>query len=154
MRAAWSGSGFGWGTDSMTALRALTLACLAAGLSLGCDNAGESLSHGVGAINVINAGAFFDRDGSGTFNAPDTLFAGVKVNLVSPGGTIPVATGVTDAGGLVNFTGVSVGRYTVVVDTTGLGGDSLVATGAIPSEVTITAQGPAQSIVASFGVAP
>src|SRR6185436_14244887 len=80
-RAAWSGSGFGWGTDSMTALRALTLACLAAGLSLACDNAGESLSHGVGAINVINAGAFFDRDGSGTFNAPDTLFAGVKVNL-------------------------------------------------------------------------
>ena len=139
----------------MTALRALTLGCLAAGLSLGCDNAGESLSHGVGAINVINAGAFFDRDGNGIYNAPeDTLIAGVKVNLVSPGGTIPVATGVTDAGGLVNFTGVSVGRYTVVVDTTGLGGDSLVATGAKPSEVTITAQGGAQSIVASFGFAP
>ncbi len=65
-----------------------------------------------------------------------------------PGGTIPVATGVTDAGGQVNFTGVSVGRYTVVVDTTGLGGDSLVATGATPSEVTITAQGVPQIIVA------
>jgi hypothetical protein len=137
----------------MTALRVVSLACLAAGLSLACDNAGESFSHGVGAVNVINAGAFFDRDGSGTFNAPDTLFAGVKVNLVSPGGTIPVASGVTDAGGLVDFTGVSVGRYTVVVDTTGLGGDSLVATGAIPSEVTITATGTAQSIAASFGFA-
>ena len=76
------------------------------------------------------------------------------MNLVSPGGTIPVATGVTDAGGLVNFTGVSVGRYTVVVDTTGLGGDSLVATGAIPSEVTITTLGSPQTIVASFGFAP
>ena len=46
------------------------------------------------------------------------------------------------------------GRYTVVVDTTGLGGDSLIATGAIPSEVTITAQGGAQSIAAIFGFAP
>ncbi len=66
------------------------------------------------------------RSSTGTdpvrLNAPDTVFAGVRVNLVSPGGTIPVASGVTDAGGLVDFTGVSVGRYTVVVDTTGLGG--------------------------------
>jgi hypothetical protein len=122
-------------------------AVLAAG---SCNNAGEELATGVTGTNTINAGAFFDRDGSGAFNTPDTILAGIRIDLVSPGGTQVISSGLTDVNGVVNFTAVDVGRYTIVVDTAGLG-DSLGFTGAAPAEVTITALGPPQNIAASYG---
>lgn len=116
-----------------------------------CGNAGDSLATGVGATNTINAGAFFDRDGSGAFNNPDTVLAGVRINLISPAGARVIQSGLTDANGVVSFHGVEVGRYSIVVDTGAKLGDSLGFTGAAPAEVTIIAQGPPQNIAASYG---
>ena len=135
-------------------MRLLRLAGFAVSSSLAawaCGNAGDSLATGVGATNTINAGAFFDRDGSGAFNNPDTVLAGVRINLVSPAGTRVIQSGLTDASGVVSFHGVEVGRYSIVVDTGAKLGDSLGFTGAAPAEVTIIAQGPPQNIAASYG---
>lgn len=125
-----------------------------AGLLAACDNAGESFSQGVEATGTVDAQAYFDRDGSlaPTPGNIDTVFAGVRINLVPPGGHVPVATALTDANGLVTFTGVSAGRYSIIVDTASLG-DSLTFTGASPTEVTVFPGG-LGSITGSFGFPP
>jgi hypothetical protein len=120
--------------------------------ALSCDNAGESLATKVRGAGTVNAQAYFDRDGSGTPTAGDTTLKDVSVLLVAPGGGAQVASGLTDANGIVIFNGVPVGRYTLVVDTAGIG-DSLIFTGTTPSEVTVTLQTAPPSIFASFGFA-
>jgi hypothetical protein len=118
-----------------------------------CDNAGESLSTRVPGGGSIGVVAYFDRDGSGTPNPPvDTAFAGVQVMLISPGGGAPIDSGQTDVGGAVTFSNLPTGRYTVRVDTVGLG-DSLVFTGTSPTEVTVLLNAAPPTILASFGFA-
>jgi len=86
-----------------------------------CTNAGDRLtipSLPTGAIQVL---AVFDRDASHSFTSLDTVFAGVRVALLVPGGQDTLRTGVTNAQGLATFDSLPLGSYRVVIDSRVLG---------------------------------
>jgi hypothetical protein len=118
----------------------------------GCGNAGADLGFGVPNGTTVTAIVFYDRDGSVTLNAADTLYAGVKLLLLVAGTRDTVATGTSDAGGVVNFPVQPVGQYSIEVDTTSLG-DSLVTTSLQPDRVTVTATGSPPFLGAAVGFA-
>ena len=62
-------------------MRTYTAVILLATLVAGCDNAGEGLGLPVLPEGTIGVGLYFDRDGSQTQTAGDTVFAGARVSL-------------------------------------------------------------------------
>ncbi len=102
---------------------------LLAGLALGCDNAGEGLGLPALPEGTIGVGLFFDRDGSQTQTAGDTVFAGARVSLLVAGGTDTIRTVTSGADGVALFENVPVGRYRVVVDRAALADSGGVVVG-------------------------
>ncbi len=124
------------------------VAVVTAAVSLsGCDSNGADRVLSVDATGTVAAGAFIDRNGDGVFQTTDALAPGVKISLVWPGGTTPVASGVTTPGGTLLLRDVPVGRYDVVVDDASFG-DSLRVTRIDTSVVTVAAGDTARAIVA------
>jgi hypothetical protein len=132
----------------MGPLRFLSAAVL--GLSLAaCGNAGQDLSINVPTGAGVTALVFLDRDGSRSFTAADTAFAGLGVNLIYFPGTDTAAKGTTDGRGVVTFANVPLGQFTVNVDSASLG-DSLALDTVSPQSVTVTPSNGLQPIAAAL----
>lgn len=86
-----------------------------------CSNAGSDLGLIALQTNAITTRAFLDRDGSHTFSAADTLFAGARVSLRPLGGGKAVQTVTTSISGIARFNGVPLGQYIVTVDPASIG---------------------------------
>lgn len=76
-----------------------------------CENAGEDLSLPPGPTGTFQVAVFFDRDGTRTLSAFDTVFRAARVALFVEGGidTFRLANSRDD--GLATFIDVPVGRY-------------------------------------------
>ncbi len=90
------------------------VAALVAGTA--CTNAGENFKVAALTTGAIQVAVYFDRDGSASLTAGDTVFAGVRVALVVPGGPDTLRTAVTSALGIAIFDSLPVGSYRVVID--------------------------------------
>lgn len=106
----------------------LRLAALAT-LLAGCSNAGEQLVFPPLPNGGIAVGLYLDRDGSGTFTALDTTFAGVRVALLAAGGVDTITTALSSATGVATFAPVLIGSYRIVVDRAALGDTIRVVVG-------------------------
>lgn len=92
-----------------------------------CDNAGSDLVLTVLSIGSASAQVYLDRDGSTTFNPPDTLYRGARILLIPRQGGKVVAEEVTNASGVVTFGDLPVGDYTISVDPLSIGDSISVA---------------------------
>jgi hypothetical protein len=90
------------------------VAALVAGTA--CTNAGESFQVAALTTGSIQVAVYFDRDGSASLTAADTVFAGVRVALVVPGGPDTLRTVLTNAQGIATFDSLPVGSYRIVID--------------------------------------
>jgi hypothetical protein len=90
------------------------VAALIAGTA--CTNAGQSFQVAALTTGGVHVAVFFDRDGSASLTAGDTVFAGVRVALLVPGGPDTLRTAVTNALGIATFDSLPVGSYRVVID--------------------------------------
>ena len=99
-------------------------AALLAGL-LACSNAGANLTLPALANGRIAVGVYLDRNATHVLDAGDTVFGGVRLALLVPGGTDTLQTAVTNAQGIAIFDSVAIGTYRLVVDRHALG-DSIV----------------------------
>jgi hypothetical protein len=93
----------------------------------GCNNAGEDLGIALPAKRDASALVVYDRnfDGLATLGQ-DTTRAGITVRLLYAGTNQVEDAQVTDAAGVVNFFKVSIGSYTIRVDSVPALGDSMV----------------------------
>jgi hypothetical protein len=97
--------------------------------ALGCDNAGQDMGLPSLPDGAIVVGLYFDRDGSETLTAADTVLEGARVALFVLGSddTLQVAT--TDVAGLATFDSVPLGRYRFGVVRSALGDSAAVVAG-------------------------
>jgi hypothetical protein len=95
-------------------------AALLAGL-LACSNAGANLTLPALANGRIAVGVYLDRNATHVLDAGDTVFGGVRLALLVPGGTDTLQTAVTNAQGIAIFDSVAIGTYRLVVDRHALG---------------------------------
>lgn len=102
-------------------MRRLALSVLLAAMVGACTNAGEKLTFPALTSGQLTVAAYFDRDGSRGLSAGDTVFAGVRVALLTPGGTDTLYHGVTNAQGVAVFDSLPVGTYRVAIDRHALG---------------------------------
>lgn len=100
----------------------------ASAFAAGCGNAGADRTIGITATGVVRGFVFFDANGSGTFDAGDTPFAGARVRLVTPIARDTALRAETALDGSFRVPGVPVGSYGVVLDSTSVG-DSVVVEG-------------------------
>jgi hypothetical protein len=133
----------------MSSLRPAALALVTFG-ALACDNAGSDLGVGLPAGRALSAQIYFDSDFSGTATAADTTIAGIRVYLMVGGTQVVLDSTTTDATGLVGFTNLEPGPYTISVDSAQALGDSLLTT-LTPAVVTVTNTGPTPFISARLG---
>jgi len=119
---------------------------LGAGLA-GCSNAGDSLGVTVEKTSAVSVGVYLDRDGSHTFTALDTVFAGARVALLIRGSRDTLRTVSSAASGLARFDGVPVGEYTVAVAPASIG-DSLQVAAIDSTNIRITAADTNRGVVA------
>lgn len=113
--------------------------CLVLALAVAaCDNAGSDLGLPPLPQGAIGVGFYFDRDGSGTQTAGDTVFAGARVSLLVAAGTDTIRSAVSGANGLAVFDSLPVGTYRVVVDR-GLLGDSIGVVAGDTGTIVVTA---------------
>lgn len=111
----------------MTRLRPAALATLALLPLAACDNAGEDLGISLPENRDASALVVYDRNFDGLATLPqDTTRAGINVRLLYAGTSSVEEDGVTDAAGLVNFTKVPIGSYTIRVDSAQALGDSMI----------------------------
>lgn len=89
-----------------------------------CTNDGADLGFGPLPAHTVSVGVYLDRDGSRSLTPLDTVYANARVALFLKGSTDTLRTGVTDAGGLLRFTNVSLGQYRVAIVPASIG-DSL-----------------------------
>ena len=101
-----------------------------------CDNAGASRSLGITATGIVRGFVYFDANGSRTFDAGDTPFAGARVRLVSPIARDTLVRAVTGADGTFRLTGVPVGSYALVLDPASVG-DSVAIVSLSATAVTL-----------------
>jgi hypothetical protein len=95
-----------------------------------CSNAGSGRVLSIPGVGQVNGQVFFDGNGDGAFGGlPDSGFRNVSVKLVATGTTDTVARAVSAPNGTFTFNGITVGNYTVVVDTTTIVGIDLHLTG-------------------------
>lgn len=85
-----------------------------------CTNAGENLATNPMPRGFLVVKAFFDRDVSHTLTTSDTIYAGLRVALLAPGGNDTIRVGVTDAIGQIFFDTLPVGTYRLAVVRRGL----------------------------------
>ena len=97
------------------------LTAIAAAALSACANAGESLSVPAVGTGTLAVDVYFDRDNSLSFTTADTVFAGVRVALLIPGGTDTARTATTNAAGVAVFDSLRLGSYRLVVDRHALG---------------------------------
>jgi hypothetical protein len=109
-----------------TMTRALQAAALLLAIAA-CNNAGSDLGPNPLQTNAISAVAYLDRDGSHTFTAADTFFAGAKVSLRPISGAKAIQTVTTNISGIARFNSVAIGEYTITVDPTSIGDSISVA---------------------------
>lgn len=133
----------------MSSSRSVALALLVVA-GLACDNAGADLGFGLPSGRSLSAQIYFDSDFSGTATAADTTIAGIRVFLLVGGTRDTVDSATTDATGLVGFTNLTPGPYTISVDSAQALGDTLLTT-LTPAAVTITSSGPTPFISARLG---
>lgn len=114
--------------------------------AVACDNAGSSLFPQVPGIGALKVLVFLDRDGSLTFNEPDTAYAGAKVELRPVNGGPVVKSIVTGPTGLFTEGNLTVGDYSISVDPTSLG-DSVVVGEIDPPQIRILATGEIPELV-------
>lgn len=100
--------------------RAWISAVMAALLGLGCSNAGESRLLSVSGQGVFRGAIYFDLDGNRVLSAADDSVKNMKVRLVSLSGQDTVATATSLVTGVFRVSGVPVGTYRVLLDTTPL----------------------------------
>jgi len=85
-------------------------------LTTACDNAGQSLAYPELTTGDIVVGVYLDRDGSLTQTSADTIFAGVRVALLTAAGSDTLRIATTQPDGVARFTDVPIGSYRVRVD--------------------------------------
>lgn len=124
-------------------------AALAAVALLGCSNAGEDFGFTPSGSGTVLGFVYLDRDGSLDISQSDTVFAGVRVGLVS-GASDTVFSALVDATGNVRFTGVPFGDYQFVVDTNTVG-DSLQVQAIDLAAVHLRANAGSQTIISRLG---
>ncbi len=115
-----------------------------------CSNAGEDLGIGLPGARAMSAQVFYDRDFSGTATQADTAFAGLRVFALVAGTQDTAGSATTDANGLVDFSNLTPGQYTIAVDSLQVLGDTMVTT-LTPARVTIANTGAAPFISARVG---
>jgi hypothetical protein len=89
--------------------------------AVACTNAGQSLSVPAIGTGTLAVDVYFDRDNSLTLTSADTVFAGVRVALLVPGGNDTVRTVTTNEHGIAIFDSLRLGSYRLVVDRHALG---------------------------------
>lgn len=95
-----------------------TLAIVAA---TACTNAGQSLTVPAIGQGALGVSVYFDRDNSLNRSPLDTVFAGVRLALLVPGGTDTIRRATTDSTGVAIFDSLPFGSYRLVVDRHALG---------------------------------
>ena len=112
----------------------LTLALAAA-----CNNAGEPLVLPPLPTGGIGVFLYLDRDGTGTYTAGDTVYAGARVALLAPGGIDTIRIATSNAQGIAGFDSVTVGSYRIAVDRRALG-DTIATVAGDSGTIRIIAQ--------------
>lgn len=99
------------------------IGCLLSALAAigACTNAGEIRTTTSLATGGIAVGFYLDRNGSGVFDAGDTVFAGGRIALLLASGTDTLRVATANAQGVAVFDTVPIGTYRVVVDRHALG---------------------------------
>jgi hypothetical protein len=116
-----------------------SLQLLAAALFVSaCSNAGAGRVLAIPGIGQVTGQVYFDANGNGVFDAGDSAVRSVSVKLVGTGTTDTVARALSAANGTFTFNAITVGDYTVVVDTTTIVGTDLHLTRIDTSDVVIT----------------
>src|SRR3989442_874839 len=122
----------------MMRLRCLVLgSVLGAAVVAACTTSGQDLVLGVSATGTVSGSVFFDRNGNKVNDAGDTVLGGVRVRLLPRGSHDTVGKATTDAAGTFKIRDVPIGSYRVVVDTGGIGGDSIAVTRVIRDTFTL-----------------
>ena len=111
------------------------LVLLAAVTLSACDNAGASRVSGITATGVIRGSVYFDANGSRSEDAADVPRAGARLRLLSLGARDTILRATTAPDGTFRLSGVPVGTYAMVIDSTS-GGDSAIVIP--PSAPTVT----------------
>lgn len=127
--------------------RAWSAAVLATLLG-GCQNAGQDRVLGIEATAEVRGVAYFDANRSRGLDSIDTRMQGLRVFLSAPGTLDTLATAVSNASGVLRFTGVSVGRYDVGVDLVSAG-DTVVVVRVDTSRIDLL---PGDTVSVSVGV--
>ncbi len=102
-------------------------ASLGAALTGGCDNAGGDRLLGFEETGVVAGVVYFDGNATRELEADEERLAGVRVGLVIAGTRDTVVSVKSDDEGVFTLSGVLVGNYRVVVDSTTVGDSALVA---------------------------
>ncbi len=105
----------------MTRARVWLGLILAAGVSARCGNAGEGRVLSIAAAGAVTGTVYFDRNGNRVRDGADTALQQVRVRLIATGTLDTVASVLTDAAGAFQIPSVSIGTYTVAIDTTTIG---------------------------------
>jgi len=101
-------------------MRRASIAAACAAFALACTNAGSDRLTAVSQEGIVKAIIYFDVDGSRSLTAGDDSVKSMTVRLVTLNGRDTVGSGTTTVSGLLRITGVPVGTYKVVLDTTPL----------------------------------
>lgn len=105
----------------MTRARIWWSLILAVGVSARCGNAGEGRVLSISAAGIVKGEVYFDRNGNRQLDAADTALRQVRVRLIATGTLDTVASVLTDSAGDFRVPSVSIGTYTVSIDTATIG---------------------------------
>jgi hypothetical protein len=104
------------------------LGLLAAGLiGSACGDAGGGGTGVIEAKGLVNGLVYFDANGTRLSDEGDTPLQDIKISLVLTQVLDTVRSAKSDLNGVFSFTGVPVGNYRAVVDTTTIGDSAVVA---------------------------
>jgi hypothetical protein len=88
---------------------------------LACTNAGEQNTLPTLTRGSIGVVTYLDRNATHTLDTGDTVYAGIRIALLLPGGTDTLRTATTNDQGIASFDSLPIGTYRIVVDRHALG---------------------------------
>ena len=110
-------------------MRRYLMLVTAALVAAGCENGGATRAIEVSATGVVRGEVYFDANGSGSRDAADVGYAGARVRLLAPGGRDTLFRVTTGADGTFRLSGIPVGSYGILVDSSSAGDSAFVVTG-------------------------